>query len=160
MTGDCDSLQHGFIKICLHKNANLHMTKKSQQRVPHVVFVIFIGMRRGEQGRAYLLPPLAPPPSPLSLPHHHHHHHHPQPHRTTTTSVAILAQDVIGVPGWRLGSVYLSALLSALTTKSLFAQRLSRCIDGFCQCRLEVAVRSSWARNSSFSGDKEFCGSH
>ena len=31
----------------LHRYANLHMTEKSQQRVPHVVFIIFIGTPTG-----------------------------------------------------------------------------------------------------------------
>ena len=44
--------QVNFIKRCLHECANVLMTKKSQHGVQHIVFVIFIGIRRGEQGRA------------------------------------------------------------------------------------------------------------
>ena len=42
------SLQVCFTEIRLHECANMHMTT----RTPHVVFVIFIGIGRGEQGRA------------------------------------------------------------------------------------------------------------
>ena len=34
------------------ETTNLHMTAKSQHRIPHVVFVIFIGIRIGDKGRA------------------------------------------------------------------------------------------------------------
>ena len=52
MTRKRDSSHVHFIKICFHKYANLHMTEESQHRIPHVMFVISIGIRRGEQGRA------------------------------------------------------------------------------------------------------------
>ena len=52
MTRKCDPHQNKFTNVRLHKYANLHMTEKSQQRVPHVVFIIFIVIPRGSQGRA------------------------------------------------------------------------------------------------------------
>ena len=35
-----------------HYHADVHVTEEPQSRVPHVVLVIFIGIRRGEPGRA------------------------------------------------------------------------------------------------------------
>ena len=43
MTRKRDSSHVYFVKICFHKYANLHMTERSQHRIPHVVFVILIG---------------------------------------------------------------------------------------------------------------------
>ena len=47
--GACWSVHLCFVRR-LQKYANLHMTEESQHWIPRVVFVISIGIRRGEQG--------------------------------------------------------------------------------------------------------------
>ena len=39
------ALTHSKSRVRFHKYTNLHMTGKSQHRIPHVVFIIFIGVR-------------------------------------------------------------------------------------------------------------------
>ena len=41
-----------FIIQHFHNNRNLHVAEEHQQRIPHVVIDVFIGVWRGKQGRA------------------------------------------------------------------------------------------------------------
>ena len=52
MIRKCASTQNNFIKEQLHDCAIMFMTGKSQHKIPHIVFVIPIGIRGGKQGRA------------------------------------------------------------------------------------------------------------
>ena len=52
MAGQRDSPQALVIKHFAHFHADVHVTEEPQSRVPHVVLVMFIGIRRGEPGRA------------------------------------------------------------------------------------------------------------